>query len=451
MHYPIAAAVRAAEYTNPLWRTSLMRGVVPMAVEVITVLALVYAIGWRGRRWRWLWVPTAAAAGVLFGVVAHWYYEMLGLASEPAPWPMWLWVSATGFAAVIAVAGWGGASWWRRNASVFTVSFCLLSAGLTINGWLGYFPTVYTAWGQLTNAPLPGQASWSDVQALQRQAIRPSRGVVVAVDSGDEASGFRHRKEWVYLPPAWFSTPPPRLPALLMLGGEFNTPADWIRAGDAISTLDAFAAAHAGNAPIAVFADATGGFAVDTECVNGPRGNAADHLTADVVPAVTAQFAAAKWGVVGFSSGGTCAVDLAVMHPGTFGAFVDIGGDIAPNAGTHSQTVDRLFGGDAQAWSSFDPSSVITRHGTYSGVSGLFAVPGGAGGPDGTRGGRSRAVGQAAAESLCGLGAAHGLECTIVELPGKHDWPSATTAFAVTLPWLAGRLETPGVPATAMP
>jgi S-formylglutathione hydrolase FrmB len=198
----------------------------------------------------------------------------------------------------------------------------------------------------------------------------------------------------VYLPPSWFTTTPPiRLPAVLMIGGEFNTPPDWIRAGEAVTTL---AAAHGGNAPVAVFADATGGFAIDTECVNGPRGNAADHLTADVIPKINAISGAQKplqWGVVGFSSGGTCAVDLAVMHPNTFSAFVDIGGDAAPNAGTRAQTVDRLFGGDATAWSSFDPSTVISRHGDYHNLSGLFAVPG--------------PVGHAAAESLCNLGETH--------------------------------------------
>ena len=30
----------------------------------------------------------------------------------------------------------------------------------------------------------------------------------------------------------------------MMIGGEFNTPADWLRAGGAVKTLDNFAAAH---------------------------------------------------------------------------------------------------------------------------------------------------------------------------------------------------------------
>ena len=75
----------------------------------------------------------------------------------------------------------------------------------------------------------------------------------------------------------------------MMIGGEFNTPADWLRAGNAIKTIDDFAAAHHGNAPVLVFVDPGGAFNNDTECVNGSRGNAADHLTKDVVPFMVSQ------------------------------------------------------------------------------------------------------------------------------------------------------------------
>jgi S-formylglutathione hydrolase FrmB len=434
----ISQLAQAIGSTGCVGSASLMHGVIPAAVAVITVVALLYAVG---RRWRSRLLPIAAAIGVATGVGVHWFYGTLGLASEPPPRQMWAWVSLTGFSGAVAVAGWRSAGWWRRNASVFATSFCLLSTGLTINGWLGYFPSVYAAWGQLTNAPLPNQSDWRTVDDMRSKSIAPQHGIVVAVDTGNNASGFRHRTEWVYLPPTWFTAKQPtRLPAVLMIGGEFNTPPDWIRAGDAVTALDEFAAAHGGNAPIAVFADATGGFTIDTECVNGPRGNAADHLTADVVPminAISGSHEPPLWGVVGFSSGATCAVDLAVMHPNTFSAFVDIGGDIAPNAGNRTQTIDRLFGGDAAKWSSFDPSTVISRHGDYPHLSGVFAVPG--------------TVGRTAAESLCNLGQRHGIDCRVVALPGSHDWPSAASAFAATLPWLASRLHTPGVTKTGMP
>ena len=196
-----------------------------------------------------------------------------------------------------------------------------------------------------------------------------------------------------------------------------------------------------------VFVDSGGGFNNDTECVNGTRGNAADHLTKDVVPFMISNFGVspdrANWGVVGWSMGGTCAVDLTVMHPDMFSAFEDIAGDLSPNSGTKAQTIARLFGGNADAWAAFDPTTVITRHGPYTGVAGWFAISG-----DAASNGNDQA---AAANSLCALGTANGIKCAVVAQPGKHDWPFASHAFAAALPWLASQLGTPGVPAIAMP
>jgi len=64
------------------------------------------------------------------------------------------------------------------------------------------------------------------------------------------------------------------------------------RAGGAFDTIDQFAVQHHGLAPALVFVDATGSFDNDTECVNGSRGNAADHLTKDVAPFMVSNFGA---------------------------------------------------------------------------------------------------------------------------------------------------------------
>ena len=57
----------------------------------------------------------------------------------------------------------------------------------------------------------------------------------------------------------------------------------------------------------------------------------------------------------------------------------------------------------------------------------------------------------AAANSLCSLGGTNGIECAVVSQPGKHDWPFASNAFAVALPWLASQLGTPGVRMVPLP
>ncbi|HYZ67369.1 MAG TPA: alpha/beta hydrolase-fold protein, partial [Mycobacterium sp.] len=344
----------------------------------------------------------------------------------------------------------------------------LLSAGVALNLWVGYFRTVQAAWNELTAGPLTDETDMDTVNAMRQKGDAPSHGALVPVTIPATASGFKHRTELVYLPPAWFALNAPKLPTVMMIAGEFNTPSDWPRTGNAISTIDRFAAAHGGNAPVFVFVDVGGSFNNDTECVNGPRGNVADHLTKDVVPYVESTFAvsnqSANWGIVGWSMGGTCAVDLTVTHPELFSTFVDLAGDMGPNAGTKDQTIQRVFGGDAAAWATYDPTTVITKHGPYQGVSGWFAISsdapvkrgGAAANPDAVGLGGQDAAGNPgdqteAANSLCKLGRANGITCAVVASPGKHDWPFAADVFTSSLPWLAGQIGTPGVPKIPLP
>jgi S-formylglutathione hydrolase FrmB len=162
--------------------------------------------------------------------------------------------------------------------------------------------------------------------------------------------------------------------------------------------------------------------------------------------------------------GGTCAVDLTVTHPELFSTFVDIAGDMGPNAGTKEQTIARIYGGDATKWPIYDPTTVITKHGPYRGVSGWFAISsdapvqkkGGFGNPSGTGLGGQDAAGMQndqtdAANSLCKLGQANGITCAVVAQPGRHDWPLAADVFTASLPWLAGQIGTPGVPKIPLP
>lgn len=129
--------------------------------------------------------------------------------------------------------------------------------------------------------------------------------------------------------------------------------------------------------------------------------------------------------------------------PDVFSLFVDIAGDLGPNAGTKEQTVDRLFGGDLDAWSAFDPSTVMTRHGPYDDVTGQFVVPDGTEAePDSYR---------TATDTLCALTQSNGVTSAAVPLPGRHVWAVGGTAFAGTLPSQAGELHTRGVPPATIP
>lgn len=391
-----------------------------------------------------------------------------GLSSDPAPFRLWVWIDVAVGAVGVLILGWRRTRWWRRVLSVLVVPLTVVCTLLAVNQWVGYFPTLQSAWSAVTAGPLPDQVDATDRPALR--GTNPSTGKVVPVDIPDDASGFAHRTEYVYLPPAWFAgATPPTLPAVMMIAGEFNTPADWMRSGNIIPVVDNYASTHGGSTPILVFVDSGGSFNNDTECVDGPRGNSADHVTGDVRPYVVSQFGAssnpAQWGVVGWSMGGTCAVDLTVMHPDLFSSFVDIAGDAGPTAGTQQQTIDRLYGGNAATWATFDPTTVMTNHGPYTGVSGRFEdtgtpaerfgggrngqVPGNGHRPQQAAATESGYGGhddtpdtdeQGAAEKLYRTATSVSITCNVDTLKGGHTWQFASTAFSNALPWIASKL-----------
>lgn len=448
---------------------SLLHGNFPVSMQVIAGFALVFAIGLRTRGWFRRWVPVAVGIGVALAAWAYWYIQSEGWADRgnPAPLMLWVWIALTGVAATVLVVGWRTAHWWRRAVAFTAVPLAILSGSLMLNQWVGYVRSVQSGWAQLTAGPLPNQADMATVTAAREQRRGPTmtKGKLVPVDIPADASGFRHRKEIVYLPPAWFDSTRTELPTIMMIGGEFNTPSDWIRSGNAVEVADAFASQHGGNAPVMVFVDAGGSFNNDTECVNGPRGNSADHLTKDVVPFMVSRFGVSprpqNWGLVGWSMGGTCAVTLAAKHPDLFSAFEDIAGDMSPNTGNKAQTISRLFGGDAGAWEQFDPATVMARHGRYANTAGWFDVNGLHHAGSGAITSTGAAPGAAApaplsdqdraAHRLCEVATAQGISCTVQHKPGEHKWPFAQTAFTSALPWMAGRIGTPAVPDLPLP
>jgi S-formylglutathione hydrolase FrmB len=449
-----ASAVSWLAANGGFGATSMLDGWLPLTMESGAAVLLALAIGMRSRRWWVRWMPIVIAAAIITILLVRWYVASEGLAGDPAPLLFWVWCGLTAAAVAVAALGWRSARWWRRIVSLVSIPMCLLSVVLLLNIWVGYARTTQSAWNFISGGSPPNEADLSTVKAMAGNGTVPHKGRIVPVAISSERSGFRHRGELVYLPPAWFtSVPPPQLPVVMMIGGEFGTSADWLWAGGAQETADEFAAAHGGIAPVLVFVDKGGAFNKDTECVNGSRGNAADHLVKDVVPYVISTFGvsadASNWGIVGWSMGGTCAVDLTVMHPDLFSTFVDIDGDIGPSAGTVEQTIDRLFDGDQEAWASFDPTTVMTRHGDYTGVTGVFGV-------EGQLASDSPDSHTAAAYALAKTASDNGIACSMLEVSGKHDWSVGAAAFGQTLPWLASALRTPGLgpvplPGTPMP
>jgi len=450
---------------------SLLTGWLPVAIQVVAVLVMLAVVVRRApRRWYLLWLPAAAVTGAVVALLVRGRVAAQGLTDDPAPLALWIWLAVATAATLVAVVGWPGGPWWRRSLAIFAVPLTLLCVGSTLNSWVGYYPTVQEAWGAVTAGPMPDQVSEAQLAVMAAAPTRPMNGALLGVDIPDTASDFAHREEYVYLPPAWFTGTDnhPALPAVMMIGGEYNTPTDWIRTGNAMSVIDSYAAAHGGSAPIVVFVDSGGTFNNDTQCVDGPRGNAADHLTEDVRPYVISRFAAsaasASWAVVGWSMGGTCAADLAVTHPELIDTFEDIAGDLGPAVGDQARTIVQLYGGDAALWARFDPLTVLAGHTPYPDTAGWFAnategTGQRIGRPPGAHGsgvGGTGLGGQAdtrdsgnqiqEATQLCAAMSTDGITCTLHTLPGGHTWQVAAASFADAFPWVVSRVDGPPAP-----
>ncbi|MDT7766168.1 MAG: hypothetical protein QOC63_5588, partial [Mycobacterium sp.] len=97
---------------------SLLGGWFPLTVEIVTVVALVAVVGWRTKRWRLVWVPVSVLIAVLGALGARLYTNAEGLASDPAPLTLWIWVGVFVGTVAVAVLGWRATGWRRRTLSV---------------------------------------------------------------------------------------------------------------------------------------------------------------------------------------------------------------------------------------------------------------------------------------------------------------------------------------------
>jgi enterochelin esterase-like enzyme len=409
---------------------SLLTGWLPVTLQLAAGLTLILAIGWRDFTWRTRRVPIIAAATVLFGVLAAWVVApALGI-TDPLPLKVWVWLSVAFGALLVLAVGWSSARWQRKLTALVAAVLAAVVGANGINQFVGYFPTVNDAVAGLQGQKVPGQVSLAQ---LNGDPAGARSGELVVVTIPAVPSGFVHRQELVYLPPVWFRRPRhPVLPAVEMIGAEHSKPENWVRIGDAVKTARAYAARHHGLSPILVFVDATAVFSNDTECVNGPHGQAEDHLFRDIPAYISSTFGASRnarsWAVAGFSMGGTCAIGLTTEHPNTFGHFVDISGDLAPNTGDKAQTIANLFGGSAAAYAAHDPLTVIARHGRYPALTGRYLD------------GADEKLHTREAYLLVNAGNKEGINSKVTILPGTHNWQFAQEAFTYIFPWLCGQL-----------
>ncbi len=253
----------------------------------------------------------------------------------------------------------GGLPWltWLIRAALILggqLSAVLLAAVL-LNDSYGF----YDSWQEVAGLQHPQVTSPSVVPGSQDQSLQPriavaartGHGAVVWLAIPGPLSRAGTHPAAVYLPPQ-YGDPAYRdrtFPVIELLPGYPGHPRNWVEQLQVAAVLDqAIESGHV-SPLIAVMPTSTVAAPRDTECVNVPGGPQAEtYLTTDVPDVITRYFrvqpVTTGWALMGYSTGGYCAVNLALRHADHYRAAVSLAGYNAP---TDERTTGDLFGGNS--------------------------------------------------------------------------------------------------------
>lgn len=237
----------------------------------------------------------------------------------------------------------------RIVAGLVTLVVMFSAGAAAVNVSFGYFTTWSDVAAGLGGGPvtvhLPGAGAAGD-QALTPAQIEAALPRVPAGRSGTlvkvRLAGRRShitRQGLLWFPPQ-YSAPAyahTRFPVVELIPGTPGQPADWVTSLHVTTILAALTAAGT-IAPMVVVmvpSNPPTGYGHGQECTNkGTRGAQDSTYTGRDVPADLAGLRVYSpgphWAVAGYSSGGYCAVDLTLKHPGTYGAVADLDGYLSP-------------------------------------------------------------------------------------------------------------------------
>ncbi|MCG8922270.1 alpha/beta hydrolase-fold protein [Lentzea sp. CC55] len=420
---------------------SLTNGPIPQAATVTAVLAVTYLAVRKDRTWwvRVLPIVVLACALVVTGlalVVDHVWKPW----PEPLPAVLVVWLGAVLVALTLAVVRLRSGRWYGRAFGVLLALGVVASAAVATNAHFGQYPTTRAVLDLFRNdrvdldeaAPpasgvveVPVGKTVADV--WKRPEGLPDRGTV----SEEEIPGaFKARPAWVYLPPAYSTTPRPRLPVIVLMAGQPGSPRDWFDGGRVLDNLDAHARQHDGLAPIVVVVDQLGTSTANPLCLDSKLGRSETYLARDV-PAwirqrLTVDERREAWTIAGFSQGGTCSLQLAVRAPDVYGNFIALAPQREPSLGTREETVKAAFDGDEAAFAEVNPMDVLAGR-RFPRTAGVVV----AGRDDVTYRQADAEVFEACREA--------GMDVQWKELPNNHDWNMARDGLFGSLPWLARR------------
>jgi enterochelin esterase-like enzyme len=212
----------------------------------------------------------------------------------------------------------------------------------------------------------PSDGATAPIITIDRLSLAASpttgSGRVVRLTLPGARSGIS-RVGYVYLPPQYFKPAfvNTRFPVVELLHGDPGMASGWIYALHVPEVMD-----HEIDSgkigPMIIVMPSTYIGKHGQDCVDAPHGDLDDtYLTSDVSTDVVASFRALPlglhWGIGGLSDGGFCAANLALRHPGDYGAAASMDGFFSPQADL--KVLSKVLGTDPLSLRANDPTSLV--------------------------------------------------------------------------------------------
>lgn len=418
----------------------------PLVLLVFGGLAMVALLLGRGRDWWLNRVPLVLVAATLLTTGFTWFTNHVWKPFADALPPSVVWALAAALVALgLAITHPG--KWKRRTVASIGVVLVVLAGAVQVNVEFGEYPTL----GALLGEPLPGEVDSSSIIGQSGSVIAsttgdapvaddwkepsglPTAGVLTSVQIPGTISKFPAGTAWVYLPPAYQANPRPLLPVLILLAGQPGDARNWFDGGQAAQTMDAYAAAHQGLAPVVISPDWVGNTNGNPMCVDSTvGGNDYTYLTQDLPNWIKANLEVdtrpTRWAVGGLSAGATCSLQLATNDPAQFPTFLVFSGQTEPTLSNRADTVTALFNGDESAFTKINPLDIMKAQ-QFPDSAGVFVV----GDSDAEYGPQTKQVYEAAK--------AAGMDVQFRTEPGGHEFAVWSAALSSSMDWLGTRLK----------
>ncbi|MFB7056019.1 alpha/beta hydrolase [Streptomyces vinaceus] len=313
-------------------------------------------------------------------------------------------------------------------ARALMIVLCQLSAVGLAGAWVNDNYGLYASWNDLlgrgdvitTTATTPGLP-------VSRATFAPgASGTLTTVFRGSHS---RLTGEVVVWTPPGYGAPEhrdTRYPVIMLLHGVPGSPRSWIEAGGMPDAFRHLVEANEAEPAILVMPDVTPG-GVDTDCTDTRQGDNATWLARDVPELIDHHFRTlhqrGAWGLMGYSTGGYCAVRLPLEYPGRFAA----GAALDP---------DRLVGDpdvlqDPALRERTSPMSLVRN--SKADVSLLLAT---------SRQDRNSPVRYI--DEFTQLAAGTSVKVKTLIVPkGGHNFQTWSAMYPIVIPWLSDQLPSP--------